>query len=171
MNPDDAIERGTQMRKPLIRALTLAVGLGLAACAGGGEPAGIRFAQVAAQLPPVPADRARFFFYRDYALYDSLQRPEITLNGQPAAVSEIGGVSYRDMPPGTYLISVPYSAFFPDKDKTVTVAAGQTVYVKIQSNVFEPNITLFDYEPDIFVVTLVDPAQAQTEIASKRYFP
>jgi hypothetical protein len=159
------------MRKPLVPVLILALGLGLAACAGGGEPPGTRFAQVAAQVPPVPPDRARFFFYRDYSLYDSDQRPAITLNGQPVAVSEIGGVTYRDMPPGTYVISVPYSAIYPYKDKTVTVAGGQTVYAKIQSQKFEPNVTLLDYQPDIFVVVLVDPAQAQQEIASKRYFP
>jgi hypothetical protein len=171
MIPDDATTRGTQMRKSFLGILILAAALGLTACAGGGEPSGPRFAQVAAQLPPVTPDRARFFFYRDYSLYDSLQRPEITMNGQPVAISEIGGVSYRDMPPGTYLISVPYSALYPYKDKTVTVAGGQTVYVKIQSNVYEPNITLVDYEQDIFVVVLVDPGTAQQEIASKRYFP
>jgi hypothetical protein len=160
------------MRKPFIGALIIAAALGLAACAGGGgAPGGPQFAQVAAQLPPVPPDRARFFFYRDYSLYDSLQRPAITLNGQPVAVAEIGGVSYRDMPPGTYLISVPYSALYPYKDKTVTVAGGQTVYVKIQTNIFYPNETLLDWQWDYFVVVLVDPAQAQTEIADKRYFP
>jgi len=159
------------MRKPLVGLLIFVAALGLAACVGGGEPAGPRFAQVAAQLPPVPPDRARFFFYRDYSLYDSLQLADITLNGQPVAVAQIGGVSYRDEPPGTYLISVPYAAIYPYKDKTVTVAGGQTVYVKIQSNIFYPNITLGDYQPDIFVVVLVDPAQAQTEIADKRYFP
>jgi len=159
------------MRKPFIGPLILAAALALAGCAGGGAPAGPQFAQVAPTLPPVPPDRARFFFYRDYSLYNSLQRPDITLNGQPVAVAEIGGVSYRDEPPGTYLISVPYAAIYPYKDKTVTVAGGQTVYVKIQSNIFYPNITLGDYQPDIFVVVLVDPAQAQTEIADKRYFP
>jgi hypothetical protein len=159
------------MIKPLVRVLILAAALGLAACEGGGEPPGARFAQIAAQIPPVPSDRARFFFYRDYSLYDSTQRPTITLNSQPVAISEIGGVSYRDMPPGTYVISVPYSAIYPYKDKTVTVAGGQTVYVKIQSEIYEPDITLVDYQPDIFVVVLVDPAQAQQEIASKRYFP
>jgi hypothetical protein len=159
------------MPKPLVRALILATALGLAACAGGGEPPGTRFAQVAPQIPPVAADRARFFFYRDYSLYNSMQRPTITLNDAPVAVSEIGGVSYRDMPPGTYVISVPYSAFYPYKDKTVTVAGGQTAYVKIQSDLYEPTETLVDYEPDIFVVVLVDPATAQTEIANKRYFP
>ena len=159
------------MSKLLIRALILATALGLGACVGGGEPPGTRFAQVAAQIPPVSPDRVRFFFYRDYSLYNSTQRPTITLNGEPVAISEIGGVSYRDMPPGTYVISVPYSAIYPNKDKIVTVSGGQTVYAKIQSEVFEPNITLLDYEPDIFVVVLVEPAQAQQEIASKRYFP
>jgi len=159
------------MRGSFVGTLIFAVALGLAACAGGGEPPGPRFASVAAQLPPVPADRARFFFYRDYSLYDSVQRPYIALNGQPVAISENGGVTYRDMPPGTYLISVPYSAIYPYKDKTVTVAGGQTVYVKIQTEIYEPSETLADYQPDIFVVVLVDPAQAQREIASKRYFP
>jgi hypothetical protein len=159
------------MRKPLIRALFLAATVAFAGCAGGGEPPGPRFADIAAQIPLVPPDRARFFFYRDYSLYDSLQRPYITLNGQPVVVSEIGGVSYRDVPPGTYVISVPYSAIYPYKDKTATVTGGQTVYVKIQTELYEPSETLTDYQPDIFVVVLVDPAQAQREIASKRYFP
>ena len=159
------------MRKRLAQSLILAAALALSACAGGGEPPGTRFAQIAAQLPPVPPDRARFFFYRDYSLYNSLQRPEIALNGQPVAVAEIGGVSYRDMPPGTYVISVPYSAIYPYKDKTVTVGPGQAVFAKIQSEKFEPNITLLDYQPDIFVVVLVDSAQARQEIADKRYFP
>ena len=171
MIPEAETNRGTQMRKSLLGTLILAAALGLAACAGGGQPPGTRFAQVSAQLHPVPPDRARFFFYLDYSMYDSLQRPEITMNGQPVAVSEIGGVSYRDMPPGTYLISVPYSALYPYKDKTVTVAGGQTVYVKIQTNIFYPNETLVDWQWDYFVVVLVDPAQAQTEIADKRYFP
>lgn len=159
------------MSNPLIRALILSGALGLAACAGGGEPPGARFAQVAAQIPPVPPDRVRFFFYRDYSLYNSDQRPTITLNGQPVAIAEIGGVSYRDVAPGTYVISVPYSAIYPNKDKAVTAAGGQTVYAKIQSEKYEQNVTLLDYQPDIFVVVLVDPALAQQEIASKRYFP
>ncbi len=159
------------MKKRFWRALIVAVALGLSACTGGGAPTGTRFIDVAAQIPPVPPDRARFFFYRDYSLYDSLQRPYITLNGQPVAISEIGGVSYRDMPPGTYVISVPYSAIYPNKDKIVTVAGGQTVYAKILTEKYEPNITLADYQADIFVVVLVEPAQAQAEIATKRYFP
>ena len=67
------------MSKRLAQSLTLVAALVLSACVGGGEPPGTRFAQVAAQLPPVPPDRARFFFYRDYSLYNSLQRPEIAI--------------------------------------------------------------------------------------------
>jgi hypothetical protein len=159
------------MRKARVHAIVVALALLLSACAGGGEPQGARFAAVAAQLPPVPPDRARFFFYRDYSLYNSLQRPYITLNEQPAAISEPGGVSYRDMPPGTYVISVPYSAIYPNKDKTVSVGGGQTVYAKIQTETFDANVTLIDYQPDIFVVVLVDPADAQRDIATMRYFP
>jgi len=151
--------------------LIVAAALALFGCVGGGEPPGTRFGEIAAQIPPVPPDHARFFFYRDYSLYDSVQRPYIALNGQPVAISENDGASYRDMPPGTYVISVPYSAIYPNKEKTVTVAGGQTVYAKILTEKFEPNITLADYQPDIFVVVLVDPTQAQAEIASKRYFP
>jgi len=157
------------MRRPLVEILIFGMLVGLAACTGGGEPTSSRFAQVAP--PPVSSDRARFFFYRDYSLYDSVQRPEITLNSQPVVVSENGGVSYRDMPPGTYLISVPDSAFNPNKDKTVTVAGGQTAYVKIQTQKNEPSGIEFGYQPDLFMVVLVDAAQAQNEIASKRYFP
>ncbi len=159
------------MPNPLVRALILGTAFGLASCAGGGEPPGTRFGEIAAQVAPVAPDRARFVFYRDYSLYNSDQRPAIALNGQPVAISEIGGVTYRDVPPGTYVISVPYSAIYPYKSKTATVASGQTVYVKIQSNKYEPSIVPIDYQPDIFVVVLVDPAQAQQEIASKRYFP
>jgi hypothetical protein len=159
------------MCKTLIRALILSGVLALAACAGGGEPPGARLAQVAAQIPPVPPDRVRFYFYRDYSLYNSDQRPTITLNDQPVAIAEIGGVSYRDVAPGTYVVSVPYSAKYPYKDKTVTAAGGETVYVKIQSDRYDTDVAVLDYQPDIFVVILVDPAQAQTEIASKRYFP
>ena len=159
------------MPRTLARAIILASALVLTACVGGGQPPGNRFAQVMGQIPPVPTDRVRFFFYRDYSLYNSDQRPMIALNGQPVAVAEIGGVSYRDVPPGTYMVSVPYSAVYPNKDQIVAAAGGQTVYVKIKSDLWQGDNGILNYQPDIFVVVLVDPAQAQQEIASKQYFP
>src|SRR5690242_9854962 len=86
----------------------------LDACAGAGGPTGPTFAGVSTQLPPVPADRARFYFYRDYEPYESLGRPYVTLNGEVAGISEPGGVFYRDEPSGTYLIAVRGNTPYPD---------------------------------------------------------
>jgi hypothetical protein len=118
----------------------------------------------------VPSDRARFFFYRDYEPYESLGRPYVTMNGEVAGISEPGGVFYRDMPPGTYLIAVRNNTFYPDQDKTVTAAAGQTFYAKVAS-IKGYNSGDSMYEPDTFAVVVVDPADGQRDIASKRYFP
>jgi uncharacterized protein DUF2846 len=142
----------------------------LSACAGSGGPGGSTFAEVAAQVPPVPADRARFFFYRDYEPYESLGRPYVTLNGEVAGISEPGGVFYRDVPAGTYLVAVRSYTFYPDKDKTVTAAAGQIIYVKVGSLRSYNSGDNF-YDPDTFAVVIIGPADGQRDIASKRYYP
>jgi hypothetical protein len=118
----------------------------------------------------VPSDRARIFFYRDYEIYDSLGRPYVTLNGDVAGISEPGGVFYRDLPPGTYLIAIRNNTLYPDQDKTVTVAPGQTLYVKVGSIRGYHSGNKF-YEPDTFAVVIVDAADGQRDIAPKRYFP
>jgi len=153
-----------------LRAIAL-VAIALAsACAGGGAPVGPTLAQVAAQLPPVPSDRARIFFFRDYEPYESLSRPYVTLNGEVAGISEPGGVSYRDVAPGRYLVAVRNRTFYPDQDKSVAVRGGETAYVKVGS-LKSYNSGNNTYEPDTFAVVVVDPADAQRDIASKRYFP
>ena len=139
----------------------------LSACGAG--TAGPRFADVAAQLPPLAPDRARFFFYRDYELYESMGRPYITLNGEVAWISEPGGVSYRDVPPGTYLVAVRNYTLYPDQDKTVTVKAGETEYVKVES--LKSYTSGFEsFEPDTFAVVIVDPDQGRRDVAPMRYF-
>jgi hypothetical protein len=153
-----------------LKAIALATMALASACAGVGAPAGPTFAQVAAQLPPIPPDRARIFFYRDYELYESMGRPDITLNGETAGISEPGGVFYRDVAPGRYLIAVRDSTLYPHQDKTVTLSAGQTAYAKIES-LKSYNSGDSTHEPDTFVVVLVNPAEGQHEIASERYFP
>ena len=154
----------TPVRAAAFAALTL-----LSACAGGGGPAGPTFAQVAAQVPAAPPDRARIFFYRDYEPYDSLGRPDVTLNGQVAGVSEPGGVFYRDVPPGKYVIAIDHDAMYPNEDKTIAIGGGQTAFVKIESLKSNDSASDFD-EPETFVVDLVDPADGQKAIASKRYY-
>ncbi len=158
------------MPRILLRAVVLGALALVSACAGGGGPGGPTFAEIAAQLPAMPPDRARFFFYRDYEPYESMGRPYITMNGEIAGISEPGGVFYRDMPAGRYLIAVRSNTFYPDQDKTVTAAAGQTFYVKVAS-IKGYNSGDSMYEPDTFAVVVVDPADGQREMASKRYFP
>lgn len=148
----------------LAAALVLAA---VSACTSGAG--GPRFADVAAQLPAVAPDRGRIFFYRDYELYDSLGRPYITLNGAVAGISEPGGVLYRDVAPGRYLIAVRNSGPYPDQDKTVQVAGGQTVFAKIES-LKSYNSGFESYEPDTFVVVIIDPEQGRRDVAPLRYF-
>jgi len=141
----------------------------LPACTGGGAPAGPTFAQVATQVPPVPPDRARIFFYRDYEPYDSLGRPYVTLNGEVAGIPEPGGVFYRDVAPGSYLVAIRNPTYYPDQDKTVPAAAGQTIYVKVES-LKSYNSGDSMWEPDTFVAVVVDPVTGQRDVATKRYF-
>lgn len=151
-----------------VRTVLAGVLVLLSGCAGGAG--GPNFAEIAAQQPPVPPDQARFFFYRDYEPYESLGRPYITMNGAVAGISEPGGVFFRDTPAGTYLIAVRNNTLYPDQDKTVTAVGGQTFYVKVTS-IKSYNSGDSIYEPDTFVVVIVDPADGRRDVASKRYFP
>jgi hypothetical protein len=147
-----------------LRAVALAVLTFLSACAGGGAPAGLPSAQVAARVPPVPPDRSRIYFYRDDDPYPS-QDTGITLNGEVTGVCEPGGVLYRDMPPGKYLVATSHEPLYPHEDRTISIAGGQTTFVKIESLKSSPSGAASD-QPDAFVVVIVDPADGQRAIAS-----
>ena len=153
-----------------LRHLVGALLLALAACAG---PSGPPFPEVAGTVPPVPADRSRIYFYRDYEPYESLARPELYLNRATVGVSVPGGVFYRDVAPGTYEVSVYSVGSLPNAAKYVTLEPGDTVYAKVESL-----HAWFGgggggegggYDPDTFVVMIIDPAQAQRELATMRY--
>jgi uncharacterized protein DUF2846 len=152
-----------------LRRLALALLLGLAACTG---PSGPRFPEVAASVPPVPADRGRIYFYRDYEPYESLSRPPLYLNGQEVGASIPGGVFFRDVVPDTYEIKVLSLGLFPNQFKTVTVRPGDNYYAKIESlRSWQggDNGDLSSFVSDTFVVVLIDPAQAIRELDLMRY--
>ena len=50
------------------------------------------------------------------------------------------------------------------------MAPGQTVYAKVESLRSYNSGDNF-YDPDTFAVVVVDPADGQRDIASKRYYP
>lgn len=139
----------------------------LSACAAN-EPS---FGSVASNLPPLPAGQARIFFYRWLEPYESLSMSTVYLNGAPVGASQTGAVLYRDVAPGEYFISVYSRGTYPDQFKTVPVAAGQVVYVRIES--------LSNYQGacgswggcpvDDFVVQVVGAGVASKEMQSLKF--
>ncbi len=107
-----------------IRAL-FAVGLLslLAACAATGP----LYKEVAASIPPVPANKARIYFYRPDTMFGAAITSDITLNGRVVGRSERGSFFYVDETPGKCLVSTSTEV---EKQLTFTAAAGETRYVR-----------------------------------------
>jgi len=146
------------LRTCLIASLVL-----LGACSGRiREPV---FASV--RTTPVAVDLARVYFYRAFEPYESLARPLIYLDGRSLAVSEPGGVLFRDVEPGAYEISVFSPGIYPNQFKKILLRPGDTLYVRIESlrNWYRG----FNWEKDTFVVSLVSESEAESEMASLRY--
>jgi hypothetical protein len=149
--------------------LAVAAGLMLAACQGHvTEPSIAR-----ATIVPVALGQARIYFYRDWEPYESLSRPLIYLNDAAVAISEPGGISFRDLAPGEYHISVDSQGTYPHQFKELVLRDGDIRYVKIQSlaswytNVGRDRLG----RRDTFVVELIPERQAQPEIGQMRYMP
>ena len=82
-------------------------------------------------IPPVPAGEARAWFYRDPGPYDCLGTPYIRMNEAIVGVSQIGGASYRDVPPGQYLVRTDnYLGDFNSTRETY-LFPGRQAYFKI----------------------------------------
>jgi hypothetical protein len=150
-----------------LRHLAGALLLALSACAG---PSGPLFPEVAGTIPPLAADRARIYFYRDYEPYESLSQASLYLNGAPVGVSVSGGFFYRDVTPATYAIAVWTQKDFPNASKALGLRAGDTIYAKVESfRGWEDGGGDSNFARDTFVVMIIDPAQAQRELANMRY--
>jgi hypothetical protein len=153
------------MTKGLVRVLVLGALLVLSACSG--RPREPYFSSVA--LPPLAANTARVYFYRAFAPYDSLSRPWIRLNGAATVISEPGGVSFHDVPPGSYEITADSVGIYWNQFKHVDLKADDTLYVRLDSI---PNwMCTFTTCYDTFVVSLINPAAARAEMADLRYVP
>ncbi|MGH7126752.1 MAG: DUF2846 domain-containing protein, partial [Stellaceae bacterium] len=147
----------------------IVAGLMLAACQGHISEPSIASATVA----PVPSGLARIYFYRDWEPYESLSRPLIYLNDAASQISEPGGISFRDLPPGEYHISVDSPGVYPHQFKDLVLRPGDVRYVKIESlaSWYTGRGPGHIGHLDTFVVELIPERQAQGEIAEKRYVP
>jgi hypothetical protein len=144
-----------------IRGLILCAALLLAGCA---EPP--TFSATKPGLPPLAAGTTRLYVYRALELYETNAPTTTFLNGKAVAVAWPGAVLYRDVAPGTYLVSVHSDGRFPDQFKTVTFAPGDTIYVRVDSlHSWECNGVIFpSCSLDTFAVREIRPETAQAEM-------
>jgi hypothetical protein len=66
-------------------------------------------------IPPIPPQQGRIWFYREI----------------DTAVPDPGGAFYRDVPPGTYRITVDSEGNSPRPTQEVALVAGQQIYARI----------------------------------------
>ena len=83
-------------------------------------------------IPPIPPQQGRIWFYREIDTADvNTTTPYVRLNGAIAGVPDPGGAFYRDVPPGTYRITVDSEGNSPRPTQEVALVAGQQIYARI----------------------------------------
>jgi hypothetical protein len=85
-------------------------------------------------IPPIPADRARIWIYRDYLPSESLNMTAVSINGNVTGYAQAtGGAFFRDIPPGQYLVTVESYGRDTDQSARLSLGAGQEAFIKIES--------------------------------------
>lgn len=149
----------------MTRRLFLTLPLVLMACATQ-NPDLPTYASAERSLAPPAPGTARLYFYRLLDPNDPQLGTTVMLNEKPVGFSRTGTVFYRDVPPGSYFISVLSPGPYPFQFKTVDVQAGQTWYFRIESlPSWAFSGSRGGNRGDTFVVAIVDPLQARIEIA------
>lgn len=117
-------------------------------------------------LPPQPPGTARLVFYRAVTYYGPQEWMTVYLNSKPTAVSRPGAFFYRDVPPGRYDLTMQTYGYYPNQFKTVVMRAGEEFYVNIDTlpRTACGGRVAFDCGFDIFILTVVDPAQGYRDI-------
>jgi len=118
---------------------------------------------------PVPAGQARIWFYRDWEPSESLNLPNIDVNGSYFGSVANGGVFYGDVLPGHYHITPQSYGQDFNQDQDVDLAPGQQVYCRVVSlRSWEEGGDVAVFERDTFYIRLVPPEAAQTAIVRNR---
>jgi len=125
-------------------------------------------------IPPIPAQEARIWFYRDLDPNGSMATPYLRLNGAAVGVSQAGGAFYRDVPAGHYHISA--DSYLPDPIMTrdVDLVPAQEAYAKVLSldNWIQGGgqDAGGEYHRDTFYVWLTAPEVARPRIAQSSFY-
>jgi len=117
-------------------------------------------------LPPPAPGLTRLYFYRLLEPYEFPTGTIVYLNGRAVGYARNGAVMYRDVPPGTYDVSVLSRGAYPYQFATLTVASDQVWYIRIESLLSQScGGSRENCAGEVFTVRLVDPARARLEIA------
>jgi hypothetical protein len=111
----------------MFRKLACVVAICVVLPLGGAYARGPLYSDHHASEPAVSPDAGRIYFYRESSLAGVLVESSIKVDGVAVGQSSSGEYFYVDRPPGTYTISATTEK---EEDLSVTLAAGQTVYVR-----------------------------------------
>jgi hypothetical protein len=95
--------------------------------------AGPTVAEIAGQLPPVPAGMARVWFLRQYEPSETLQTPMIFVDDRPLTNSVPGTAFYRDFSPGSHTFSVETCTRDFNQATTLSLMPGTVAELEVQS--------------------------------------
>jgi hypothetical protein len=118
---------------------------------------------------PPPPGTARIWIYRVYDPSITLATPEVRLNGQAIGVAQLSGAFYKDVPPGVYYVTVDSRGVDVNQFAQVALAAGQTVYVKVDAEQ-SLGAACRDCKVDAFTTRVMPPQLAQIELNEPRGF-
>jgi hypothetical protein len=121
----------------------------------------------AVTLPAIPAGDFRLCIYREYEPFETLARPYVRINGGIVGISDPGGAFHRDLPPGTYHVTVDTVGHDVNQFADVTAATGQTVYIQVESSrLWESDL---NYTANTFYTRVISPGNAETKLAAARF--
>jgi len=127
----------------------------------------------AVAVPPIPAGQARAWFYRDPWVYDCQGTPYIRMNEGIVGVSQVGGASYRDVPPGQYLVRTDNYLGDFNSIRQVYLFPGQQAYFKVlclTNWITGGGKNDAGYSRDTFYVWEIPPEVAQADVAHSRFY-
>ncbi|HTQ32581.1 MAG TPA: hypothetical protein VMI30_00320 [Stellaceae bacterium] len=148
--------------RDLMWAKRAGIAVGLAILAGCAAPQ-----HVAAVAPgPIPPGQARIWFYRVYDPSLSRNVANVDVNGARAvSVLPGDGPAFVDVAPGNYYIAPESFGVDTNQTRTVNLAAGEEVYVKILDDpLFISSGDKTVFQRDTFYAWLMPPAVARAEM-------
>lgn len=116
---------------------------------------------------PRPPGTARLVFYRAFHYYGASLTLTVALNNNVVGTLPRNAAIYRDVPPGTYTVSFSPTRPAPYQFKTVTAAAGNVFFIRIDGLPQRCTGSRFGNDGcDIagFTSTVIDPTTAQYEL-------